>query len=150
MSHFQQHKDFYDKPIHLFDWEKKDPLAVLDQFFTDYSLSEIREMNQQADHICLSTDTYPYNDPEERDRLLAYRKSEERLVEAASILLQNSEAVSNPADSQNAQKESKAMESAPIDLQDLQDRVLDIQLKVDQLCSVVSKAWLAKVKELVL
>ena len=37
----------------------------------------------------LSTYDRPFHDPEQRDRLLAYRESEEKLMEAASILLQN-------------------------------------------------------------
>jgi hypothetical protein len=67
MSHFQKNKEFYDKPIRLSEGEKKDPFIVLDEFFTDYNLSEIREINQQADQACLTTDTPPFDDPDKRN-----------------------------------------------------------------------------------
>ena len=89
MSHFQQHQEFFDKPIWLSEEEEKDPLKVLEEFFTNYRLSEIREINQETSRVCLTSDIPPFQDPEQRDRLLSYREIEEKLIEAAAILLHN-------------------------------------------------------------
>jgi hypothetical protein len=73
MSHFEQHKDFFDKPIRLTETEGKAPLKIIEEFFTDYRLSEVREINEQMVHTCLSSDNYPFDDPDQRDRLLNYQ-----------------------------------------------------------------------------
>lgn len=126
MSLFQQHQEFFNKPIRLTEEEKKDPINVIDEFFTDYRLSEIREINQQSDRICLSTDDPPFHDADQRDRLLAYRASEEKLLEAASILLQNKASFSKPDPPQGSQKEEKISTTEPVDLDELQKRILDL------------------------
>jgi hypothetical protein len=141
MSHFQKNKEFYDKPIRLSEGEKKDPFIVLDEFFTDYNLSEIREINQQADQACLTTDTPPFDDPDKRNQVIYYRESEEKVLEAASILLQNRASFLKPVLPQNTQGEAKTSPSDPIDLDDLQKRVMEIQLKVAELCKIVVGAW---------
>lgn len=86
MSHFQQHREFFNRPIMLTAEEQTNPLLVFDDFFTDYNLIEVREMNQDTDRLCLSTDDPPFNEATTRDGLISYRRSEERLVEAAYIL----------------------------------------------------------------
>ena len=139
MSHFQQHHQFYDKPIRLSEEEKKDPIKVIDEFFTDYNLSEIREINHDVDRVCLSSDAPPFQDPEERDLLISYRESEEKVLEAASVLLETQKPGLQPGQPSRSAKALKCPEGA-VDLDDLQSRVLDIQLKVAELCQIVVKA----------
>jgi hypothetical protein len=148
MSHFQQHQEFYDKPIRLSEEEKNDPLKVIDEFFTDYNLSEIRELNHDVDRVCLSSDAPPFHDPEERDLLISFRESEEKVLEAASILMKSQKAGQLPGKLLRSAKALKCPEGA-VDLDDLQNRVLDIQLKVAELCQIVVKAWGEKIKILI-
>jgi hypothetical protein len=148
MSHFQQHQEFYDKPIKLSAEEKNDPLKVIDEFFTDYNLSEIRKINHDVDRVCLSSDTPPFQDPEERDLLISYRESEEKVLEAASLLLENQKPELVPTKPLRSAKALKCPEGA-LDLDDLQNRVFDIQLKVAEICQIVVKAWGEKIKLLV-
>ena len=145
MSHFQQHQEFYDKPIRLSEEEIKDPLKVIDEFFSDYNLSEIREINHDVDRVCLSSDAPPFHDPEERDLLISYRESEEKVLEAAAVLLENQTAERQPAQPLRSANALKCPEGA-LDLDDLQNKVLDIQLKVAELCHIVVKAWGEKIK----
>jgi hypothetical protein len=144
MSHFQQHHGFYDKPIRLSEEEKKDPLKVIDEFFTDYNLSEIREINHDVDRVCLSSDAPPFHDPEEQDLLISYRESEEKVLEAAAILLERQEPGQQPGKLSLSSKAWKCPEGA-VDLDELQRRVLDIQLKVAELCQIVVKTWGEKI-----
>lgn len=147
MSHFHQHQEFYDKPIRLSAQEKNDPLKVIDEFFTDYNLSEIRAINHDVDRVCLSSDSPPFQDPEERDLLISYRESEEKVLEAASILLERQNAGQQPGKLGRSANALKCPEGA-LDLDDVQSRVLDIQLKVAELCQIVVKAWGEKLKVL--
>ena len=145
MSHFQQHQEFYDKPIRLSEEEQNDPLKVIDEFFTDYTLSEIREINHDVDRVCLSSDAPPFHDPEERDLLISFREGEEKVLEAASILVESKKAEQLPGKLMRSAKALKCPEGA-LDLDDLQNRVLDIQLKVAEICQIVVKAWGEKIK----
>jgi hypothetical protein len=148
MYHFQQHKEFFDNPIHLSDQEKVNPIRVIDGFFTDYSLSEIRELNQQMDHICLSTDSPPFEEPDERDRLLCYRKDEERVLEAAFVLLRNLDSAAKRPPFKNSTEKSLLPLIGEINLTDVQKRIVEIQHKVAQLCHIVTSAYGASIEKL--
>jgi hypothetical protein len=126
MSHFQQHSDFYDKPIFLSEEEKKAPLSVFEDFFTDYKLNEIREIHQHTVHVCLTSDSPPFHNVCERDRLLHYRETVEKVLEAAYLLLQQKMIAPGSSPQQNAIAESKNAITGDIDLSDLQTRVVDI------------------------
>jgi hypothetical protein len=147
MSHFQKHQEFYDKPILLSEEEKKDPLKVIEEFFTDYNLSEIREINYDVDRVCLSSDSPPFHDPEERDLLISYRESEEKVLEAARVLLENQKVGRQPGQALRSAKALKCPEGA-LDLDDLQSRVVELQVKVAELCQIVVLAWGEKLKYL--
>jgi hypothetical protein len=141
MYHFQQHKEFFDEPVHLSDEEKVSPIKVIDGFFTDYSLSEIRELNQQMDHICLSTDSPPFEEPDERDRLLCYRKDEERVLEAAFLLSRNFDSAAKLPPLKNSGEKALLPLIGEINLTDVQKRIVEIQHKVAQLCHIVANAY---------
>ena len=49
MTHFQQHKQFFDNPIFLTEEEKMAPLEVIKDFFSTFSFSEIREIHERID-----------------------------------------------------------------------------------------------------
>jgi hypothetical protein len=88
MFHFQRHPKFFNKPIRLTEEEINNPISVIIDFFTDYNLSEVREIHQNIDHTCLTSDTPPFDDSEERDSLFSFRESEEKVLEAALILME--------------------------------------------------------------
>lgn len=81
MSHYQ-HNRLFDQPIFLSEEEMKDPYTVILEFFSDYRLGEIREINHNMVHVCLTSGSPPYQDASERDRLLEYRGREEKVLEA--------------------------------------------------------------------
>jgi hypothetical protein len=149
MYHFQQHKEFFDKPVRLSDQETVNPISVIDCFFTDYSLSEIRELNQQMDHVCLSTDSPPFQEPSERDHLLCYRTDEERVLEAAFLLSRNYVPAKNLTPLEASAQKALHHLIGEIDLTEVQKRLVEIQHKVAQLCLIVSNAYSAGVDKLV-
>jgi len=78
------HSGFYDKPILLI--ENVEPLNVIDRFFADFSLSELRDILWTWFEAAITSDSAQYSDPEDRATLLyRYRRIEE-LIEAAFIV----------------------------------------------------------------
>ena len=148
MSEFLNHPEFYDRPICLTEEERSDPLKIISCFFDDFRLSEIRDRNRQMDHVCLSTDMDPFDDPDERDRLLWYRRNEERLLEAAFLLSQNYDPAAKSLLLENPTPKVPHHLIGQIDLTDLQKRLVDIQYKLAQVCNVVANAYSVGVDKL--
>jgi hypothetical protein len=149
MSYYLNHPEFFNRPIRLTEEERNDPLKVVSCFFDDYTLSEIREHNQQIDHICLSTDAAPFQESDERDRLLCYRNDEERALEAAFLLSRKYDPTSKPAPTENSTSKVPHHLIAEIDLTDLQRRLVEIQHRLAQLGVIVAKAYSAGVDQLI-
>jgi len=148
MSHFQQHREFFNKPIYLSEEEKKAPLDVIKEFFADFSLSEVREIHEQIDQACLATDSHPFDEPEERDQLMYFRRKEEKALEAALQLLEQKPTPPTGIVQQTTAQTSVAT-SQEIDLDDLQYKVVDIQNKfADVVLSVVKAASKASMRRL--
>jgi hypothetical protein len=141
MSHFQQHNKFTDQPIRLSEDEMKDPISVIKAFFEDYTLREVREIHEQTDHACLATDFPPFDNAEDRDRLLYFRKGAEKVLEAAFLLCQQDKSASPATSPKREQLESIRPLNGEIDLNDLQKRVLDIQHKMAGVVQMVVVAW---------
>ena len=148
MSYYQNHPELFNRPIRLDKEETSSPLKVISQFFEDYSLSEIRDHNQQMDYVCLSADSEGFHEPSERDFLLCYRNEEERVLEAAFLLSRNYDAASKPADKENLTPKLPHPLIGEIDLTDLQKRLVDIQHKLAQLCLIVTNAYSAGIDKL--
>jgi hypothetical protein len=86
MSHYLTHQGFYNKPIFLTEEQILNPIQVLRDFFTDYNLSELRQINEDIKEHCLTTDRVPFSEPENRENHLHYHQKLMGLLEAASIL----------------------------------------------------------------
>lgn len=139
MSHFQQHSKFYNLPIHLSEDEMKAPLSVVDDFFTDYKLNEIRELNDQTLHICLTCDSPPFDNGSERDRILDYRRKEERVLEAAYLLLQESTSKKSSA-LEGGAADRKGVSSLGLNLSELHNRILNIQVETSEILAAIASA----------
>ncbi|MBN8856570.1 MAG: hypothetical protein BGO55_24030 [Sphingobacteriales bacterium 50-39] len=81
---FIDHPDFFNKPIRLN--ANVEPTKVIDRFFADFSLSELRDILWTWFEAAITSDNDVYSDPEDRATLLyRYRRLEE-LIEAAFAL----------------------------------------------------------------
>jgi hypothetical protein len=143
MSYYLNHPEFFNGPVRLTKEEINDPLKVVSSFFEDYSLSEIRDHNQQMDHVCLSTDSPPFEEPSERDHLLCYRQDEERVLEAAFLLSRKSGSSAKLPPLENFPEKTLHPLIGEIDLTDLQKRIVDIQHRMAQLGLIVANAYSA-------
>ncbi len=145
MSHFQQHPAFFNKPIRLTEEEKKHPIRVIIDFFTDYNLSEMREINQNIDHVCLTSDVPPFDDPEERDNLLSYRESEERVMEAALIIMETHSDVAPSTHPSQSNANTNFQVIGTMDINEVQNRFDHVQNKVAEICNTM-KIWGERLK----
>jgi len=141
MSHFQQHPAFFNKPIKLTEEEKKDPMSVIIDFFTDYNLSEVREINQSIDHICLTSDAPPFDDPEERDNLLSFRENEEKLMEAALLLMETQSEGPTPVRPPHSKVDGDGQAIEGMDIKDVQSKVFRLQSELAELSKSLIKSY---------
>lgn len=116
-------------------------MRVIIDFFTDYNLSEVREIHQNIDHVCLTSDVPPFDDPEERDNLLSYRESEEKFMEAALILMETQPEGSPSAHPPQPKEESDCDENDAMDVNDVQDKVLHLQNELKELQNSLVKSF---------
>ena len=98
MSQFLEQKELFDGVLHLKEEEKRDPIVVLERFFSDYRLHEWRHSLWAMVETCLTTDNSEFSDPEERGNLLLQYRDLERLLEAGSLLLQQYNRGKSPAE----------------------------------------------------
>jgi hypothetical protein len=87
MSHYINHSKFYDQPILLSRDEIEDPYRVLDRFFGDYRLSEVRHILSEIKETCLTTDNTCYSEPAERANLITFCNRIERVLEAVQLIM---------------------------------------------------------------
>jgi len=86
MSEFLNHPEFYNRPVCLTDDEINFPITVIDRFFTDYSLSDIRTIHDEIEEVCMTTDSPPFANGSQRSDFLFYLNNLIRLVEAAFVV----------------------------------------------------------------
>src|SRR6266852_2019278 len=72
--------------LKLNEEERNNPLMVIDGFFGDYHLQEVREEIQQLQQVALFTDNDTYNNARERSNLVFFCEKLEILAEAAYLL----------------------------------------------------------------
>jgi hypothetical protein len=139
MSHFDRHQEFYDKSIYLTDEERKAPVSVLATFFSEYPLHGIREVHRDTPEACLSTNIAPFEDAGRRAALILYNHRVLRMVEAATLLATQSSPESlSPSHTGIAPEEAII---SVLDMQDLQNRVMDLQQEVFDLGDPIHQTW---------
>ena len=88
MSQFLEQKELFDGILLLGAEEVREPMDVLERFFSDYRLHECRDHLWTMVETCLTTDNTGFSDPEERGNLLLHYRDLQRLLEAGALLLQ--------------------------------------------------------------
>ncbi|HEX9513630.1 MAG TPA: hypothetical protein VF939_24230 [Puia sp.] len=88
MSQFLEQPKLFDQVMRLEEKEMREPLVVIERFFSDYRLHECRHILWTMVEACLTTDNLDFSEPEERADLLLRYNDLERLLEASYLLLQ--------------------------------------------------------------
>jgi hypothetical protein len=145
MSHFQQHREFYDKPVRLSKEEEKDPIKVIKDFFDDYRLSELRDIQDQIQKVCLTSDEGAFSLAESRSNLLCYNDNLIRLLEAAAYLKDSFVPLAKELKTEVLPKKVTPNSKFDIRVSDLVRGINDVGVDVAHLCVIIVKAWTAKV-----
>jgi hypothetical protein len=91
MSHYLQHREFYNNPVYLTEEQKANPVQVFCDFFVDYHFIDIRQLQAEVTETCLTTDMPPFDDAEERANFLSFQRKLISVLEAAAILAKQSD-----------------------------------------------------------
>jgi hypothetical protein len=86
MNQFQNHPEFYDKPIRLTDEQHALPLAVLRNFFQDCHLHEIRRTLWRMLETSLTVRYSIFDDATERSHLFWFYRELETMIEASFLV----------------------------------------------------------------
>ena len=86
MQPFDLHPEFYNQPICLTEEEKQNPLAVIENFFGDITLLELRKHLTNLLEVALVSSNTIYDEAIERVAVLCFCKQLEKLEEATSLL----------------------------------------------------------------
>jgi hypothetical protein len=97
MSRFKNYREIYDQLICLPEESKSDPMQVVMDFFDDYRLSELRQIQNEIERVCLTTDEPPFDEPKERANFLSYSEKLICLLEAVLLLTSRASEVGPPA-----------------------------------------------------
>lgn len=86
MSQYKQNKDFYNTPYLLTEEQKKQPLTVIEDFFSYVHLHQAREILADLLHIALTSDSDEFHTGQDRSRIICFCNQVEQLIEAAYLL----------------------------------------------------------------
>jgi hypothetical protein len=96
MSLFLERKELFDRILLLGEDEIREPMEVLERFFSDYHLHECRSILWTMLQTCLTTDNTEFSEPAERASLMMNCKNLERFLEAGSLILEKHHAATRP------------------------------------------------------
>jgi len=144
MSRFKDHPSFYDHPICLSETDKQSPMEVVKGFFADYRLSELRDIQDQIQKVCLTTDDGVFGKAESRSNLLSYNEKLIRLLEAASYLQDWFVPLANEVKKEILPKLKAPVKNFDIRVSNLVKGINDVAVDVSKLCVVIVHAWAAK------
>lgn len=145
MSHFQHHREFYDKPVRLSKEEEKEPIKVIKEFFDDYRLSELRQIQDQILKVCLTSDEGAFTLAKSRSNLLSYNDHLIRLLEAAAYLKDSFVPLANELKTEVLPTKVATDNKFDMRVSDIVRGINDVAVDVAHLCVIIVRAWTAKV-----
>jgi hypothetical protein len=146
MSRFKDHPNIYDQLICLSEKDKQAPIEVIKDFFADFRLSELRDIQDQIQRVCLTSDEGSFNQSDRRSTLLSYNEKLIRLLEAAFYLKDSFVPLANEVKAEVLLKKTAATKKFDLRVSDLIKGINDVAVDVAHLCVIVVKAWTEKVR----
>jgi hypothetical protein len=144
MSRFKDQPEIYDQPICLSEKDKRTPMEVIKYFFADYRLSELRDIQDQIQRVCLTSDKGAFTQPEARSNLLSYNDKLIRLLEVAFYLKDWFVPLANEVKAEVSPKSAATVRNFDIRVSNLVKGINDVTVDVAHLCVEIVNAWTAK------
>ncbi len=91
MSYILERPDLFNFPILLSDIEKQNPDLIFKEIFEDNKLSEFRDFLKNSFEACITSDRFPFSEPEYRSDCLLYKEAIEKCLEAGFIIFSRTE-----------------------------------------------------------
>ncbi|WP_127131293.1 hypothetical protein [Pseudoflavitalea rhizosphaerae] len=85
--HENKRTKFFNKPVRLTREQKKNPSAVILEFFTTYHLDDIRHLLWQWIEAAMTSDGDQFESPSDRSDLLFFYRNLELMSEAAYMIV---------------------------------------------------------------
>ncbi|HET6256230.1 MAG TPA: hypothetical protein VFE32_19285 [Puia sp.] len=145
MSRFKDNPNIYDQLICLSEKEKLAPMEVIKDFFAYYRLSELRDIQDQIQQVCLTSDGEAFNHSKRRAELLAYNDKLIRLLEAATQLGEIIAPSASPQKATLPEQKLTPVKNYDPRISDLVKGINDVGVDVAHLCVIIVNAWTAKV-----
>jgi hypothetical protein len=145
MSRFKDHPEIYDQLICLSEKDKQAPMEVMKDFFADWRLGELRDIQDQIQRVCLTSDKGAFTQPEARSNLLYYNDKLIRLLEVAFYLKDSFLPLANELRREVLPKKTVPIKKFDARVSDLVKGVNDVAVDVAHLCVIIVNAWTAKV-----
>jgi hypothetical protein len=92
MTQLPEQAEFYDRPFRLSPEDNNNPFLVLEDFFIDYKLGELRNILTDISDTCLSSDVPAFDTGEKRADFLYYKNKLEILFEAIYVIVRQKKA----------------------------------------------------------
>ena len=140
MSIYTDNPNLFNQLLRLSEDEKADPNLVFSEFFVDYSLSECRDWLLKIVTTCVTDSGIEFDEADKRSDLLHFAERLEAILEATALSAQQYRTIPESAQPVENSKETKAGSNDNIDLDGLQTKVVDLQLQVAELVSMIIKA----------
>lgn len=83
MQHFNTHHHWENRPLRLSEEERRNPYGVLEDFFSNFHLQDVREMLWEWLVAALSSESGNYESGHARSNLIYVYEKLELLIEAA-------------------------------------------------------------------
>jgi cell fate (sporulation/competence/biofilm development) regulator YlbF (YheA/YmcA/DUF963 family) len=145
MTRFKDRREIYDQVMCLSEKDKQAPMEVIKDFFDDYRLSELRDIQDQIQKVCLTSDEGAFTKAEARSNLLSYNDKLIRLLEAASFLQDSFVPIAKEVKTEVLPKITVPSKNFDTRVSDLVRGINDVSVDVAHLCVIIVKAWTANV-----
>jgi hypothetical protein len=83
MTRTRRNPAFLNAPQLLSEMQRKEPLQVLEDFFSVYHLSQAKDIATDLFHVAVSTENYQFGTPLERAGVVSFHEHLHLLLEAA-------------------------------------------------------------------
>lgn len=87
MHPFDLHPEFYNKPILLSKEEQANQMIVIQQFFDDFHLIEVRKHLHSLLEVAITSNNDLYTEAIDRDSIVCFCERVEKLVEGSFLFV---------------------------------------------------------------
>jgi hypothetical protein len=144
-SRFAENPHIYDQVICLSEAARRDPMPTIRDFFAEYRLGQLREIQDRIEKTCLTAEGPVFNNAEARSALLRYNDKLIGLLEAVSQLQGMFASSRQGTGRECTTNKPILMRHDYTQVASLVRGIHDVGVDVANLCVIIVHAWTEKV-----